>query len=143
MFADAEQKIIDRLRDRLGEGVAVHTLDEIERAQQLRQRAPAVFVVYDGYTIGEAVGNGAVQAITQDWIVVCAAKSAAGAGNSDAAKAAASQLCAQVLNALLGFNLGGGNFLKLADAPGPEYDGGYCHVPLAFQSRATFRGDPT
>lgn len=140
MFADTEQKILDRLRERMPEGVAVEPLRELERVPELRQKAPAVFVIYDGFTVGEAIANGAVQKITQEWYVVVAAKSARGNGNEAAARDQAASLCQTVLGALLGYHVGGGSYLRLADAPGPEYDGGYCHVPLAFSNSATFKG---
>jgi hypothetical protein len=141
MFASTEQVIIDRLREKLPD-VTVEPLRELERVPELRQKAPAVFVIYDGYGVGEFVANGSIQKITQDWYVVVAAKSAKGNGNESTARDKAGELCESVLSALLGFHLGGGRYLRLADAPGPIYDGGYCHVPLAFQSAATFKGQP-
>jgi hypothetical protein len=141
MFQDVEQIIINRLRDKLP-GITVEPLRELERVPELRQKAPAAFVIYDGYTVGQTVGNGSVQQITQDWYVVVATKSAKGNGNVNAARDQAGELCEQVLTALLGFHLGGGRYLRLSDAPGPEYDAGMCHVPLAFSSATTFKGQP-
>ncbi len=141
MFSDSEQLIIDRLRDKLLD-VTVEPLRELERVPELRQKAPAVFVIYDGYSVGEAISNGSVQRITQDWYIVIAAKSAKGSGAVNAARDQAAELCEKVLEALLGFHLGNGRYLRLSDAPGPEYDGGYCHVPLAFSCAATFKGQP-
>lgn len=142
MFAETEQKIIERLRATMPETTTVEPLRELERVPELRQRAPAVFVIYDGFTVGESLANGAVQRITQEWFVVVAAKSARGNGSEAAARDQAAAMCSQVLEALLGFHLGGGSYLRLSDAPGPEYDGGYCHVPLAFSNSATFKGQP-
>lgn len=142
MFNDVEQTILDRLRERLP-GVTVEPVRELERVPELRQKAPAVFVIYDGYTVGQSpVPTGQIQQITQEWFVVVAAKSARGNGGVEAARDQAGQMCEQVLSALLGFHLGGGRYLRLSDAPGPEYDGGYCHVPLAFSNAATFKGQP-
>lgn len=143
MFATTEQKILDRLRDKLPAEVHVAPLREIERVPELRQKAPAVWVIYDGYGVGDRVApTGQVQQVRQDWFVVIAAKSAKGQGGVDAARDEAAVLCEQVLAALLGFHLGGGQYLRLEEAPGPEYDGGYCHVPLAFSNSATFKGQP-
>lgn len=140
MFQAVEQIIIDRLRAKLPD-VTVEPLRELERVPELRQKAPAVFVIYDGYTVGQSLGpTGAIQQITQDWYVVVATKSAKGNGNVNAARDQAGEICEQVLDALLGFHLGGGRYLRLSDAPGPEYDAGYCHVPLAFSNAATFKG---
>lgn len=142
MFADIEQLIVDRLRERMPD-VTVETLRELERVPELRQKAPAVFVIYDGFSVGASPPNVPhVQQIVQEWYVVCAAKSARGNGETSAARDQASELAGRVLQALLGFHLGGGRYLRLSDAPGPEYDGGYCHVPLAFSNAATFKGQP-
>lgn len=142
MFADIEQLIIERLRERLPD-VTVETLRELERVPELRQKAPAVFVIYDGFSVGASTPNVPhVQQIVQEWYVVCAAKSARGNGETSAARDQASELAGRVLQALLGYHLGGGRYLRLSDAPGPEYDGGYCHVPLAFSNAATFKGQP-
>jgi phage gp37-like protein len=142
MFANTERSIIDRLRAKMPPGVTVAPLRELEQVPELRQKAPAVWVVYDGYTVGDSVAHGGVQQVRQEWFVVVAAKSARKNGEVDAARDAAALLCEQVLAALLGFHLGGGRYLQLGPAPGPEYDAGYCHVPLAFSNAATFRGEP-
>lgn len=140
MFHDIEQKIIDRLKEVLPAEVHVATEQELERVEELRQKAPAAWVIYDGFSVGPKVASGAVQQITQEWLVVVAAKSAKGRGNSAAARDEAGEIAQQVLQALLGYHLGGGKYLHLGDAPGPTYDAGYCHLPLAFTNAATFKG---
>lgn len=140
MFHDIEQKIVDRLKEVLSAEVHVDTLQELERVQELRQKAPAVWVIYDGLSVGPKVASGAVQQITQEWFVVIAAKSAKGRGDSSAARDEAGEIALQVLQALLGYHLGGGKYLHLSDSPGPEYSAGYCHLPLAFTNAATFKG---
>jgi phage gp37-like protein len=147
MFADLEQKILDRLRERIpeldGEPVSVEPLREIERVPQLRQKAPAVWVIYDGFTLADSTPNvPGIQQVRLEWFVVVAAKSARGAGDTVAARDMAAALATRVMEALLGFHLGGGRYLRLGEAPGPEYDGGYCHLPLAFTCAATFKGEP-
>lgn len=147
-FAEVEQAIIDRLIEKMPAGTTVLPMRELERVPENRQKAPAVFVIFDGYSVGEAiVPTGQIQRVTMEWYVVAVAKSARGNGNTDAARDAASALCEGILQALLGYDVGkpsgeGGKFLRLSDAPGPEYDGGYCHVPLAFTNPATFKGQP-
>ena len=142
MFADTEQKIIDRLKAKLPPEVHVAPMRELERVPEMRKKAPAVWVIHDGYTVGAVIPPGTVQQIRQEWFVVVAAKSARGNGDTDAARDQAGEIAEQVLAALLGFHLGGGKYLQLGDAPGPEYDAGYCHVPLAFSNAATFKGQP-
>jgi phage gp37-like protein len=143
MFADIETAIVDRLKAKLPAGVHVGTLDELEEVKDMRQKAPAAWVIYDGHRIGARVDNvPAVAQVVQEWFVVVTAKSARGAGRAKEAKAQASSLSTAVLGALLGFHLGGGKYLRVEEAPGPEYDGGYCHVPLAFSNAATFKAQP-
>ena len=93
-----------------------------------------------GAEIGDPRFQG--QQIILDWYVVVAAKSARGNGNGNDARDQAGALAQQVVEALLGFNMGGGKYLRLGEAPGPEYDAGYCFLPLAFSCAATFRGTP-
>lgn len=143
MWATNEQAIITRLRSRLAADVHVGPSRDLEASRELRQKAPAVWVVYDGYRPGDSNTNVPhVQQIVQEWWVVVTTKSARGNGAVDEARDAACALCDQVLDALLGFHVGGGKYLHLSDAPGPEYDAGYCIVPLSFTCAATFRGTP-
>lgn len=142
MFAANESAIIARLQAVLGPTVHVGALRDLERVKELRQKAPACWVIYDGYNPGEYVPPGTIQQVVQDWFVVVATRSARGNGEVDDARDQNSALCDQVLGALLGYHLGGGKYLRLAPAPGPEYDAGYVHTPLAFQSSATFKGQP-
>ena len=147
MYAAQEQSILDRLRAKIpdhdGQPVTVEPLRELERVPQLRQKAPAVWVIYDGFTVGDTVTSvPGVQQVRLEWFVVIAAKSAKGQGDVEAARDMASALADRVMRALLGFNLGGGQYLRLGEAPGPEYDAGYCHLPLAFTCAATFKGEP-
>ncbi len=140
MFAEIEQKIVDRLRERLGPTVTVEPQRELERVPQLRQKAPAAFVVYDGYSPGESIENvPSVQQIVLEWWVVVAARSARGAGESNDARDEAGALATLVAESLLGFHVGGGKYLRLSAAPGPEYDAGYCHIPLAFTCAVTMK----
>ena len=140
MFANQEATIVQRLKDTMPEGVYVGTLDELEKVVEMRQRAPAVWVIYDGYIV-QASPNPAskVVLLRQDWFVVVATKSAKGSGTAAVAKNEASALALTALGALIGYPLGEGKYLQVSDAPGPEYDAGYCHVPLAFASAATFK----
>lgn len=151
MFATIEQKILDRLAacaaDRARwDGPALHIgpIRELERMPELRQKAPAIWVVYNGYSPAATPGPLApgVQLISLDWYVVATAKSARGNGEGNAARDEAAKITDFVLESLLGFEFGDGKRLRLSEAPGPEYDSGYCFVPLAFACSATFKGKP-
>lgn len=141
MFAEIEAKIVERLKEVLPATTKVFSVAELERVPEYRQHSPAVYVIYDGYNTGDRIATGRVQRITQDWLVVCAAKSAAGQGDPTTASRIASEMAAQVLAALLGHHLGNGSYLNLGDAPGPEFDSGFCYLPLTFSNPATFKGD--
>lgn len=143
MFAETEAKIVARLKAKVPAGTHVDVLDELIKVKELRQKAPAVWVIYDGYSIGNRIASapGIVQ-ITQEWFAVVATKSARGQGKIDDAKLATSALARIVIEALAGYHLGDGKYLQVEGAPGPEYDAGYCHLPLAFSNAATFKGTP-
>lgn len=144
MFAEQEQRIIERLRERLGPEVTVEPLRELERVPELRQKAPAAWVIYDGIRPVQVSGDprAMVQQVALDWYVVIAAKSSRGNGGGNDARDQAGAMALQAIEALIGFDMGGGKFLRLSEAPGPEYDAGYCHLPLAFSCAATFKGRP-
>lgn len=143
MFADLEQKIVDRLKATLPAGVHVATEAEIANVEKLKQKAPAAWVIYNGFGVGPKIGNGTVQQVTQEWLVVIATMSAKGRGDITEARDEAGVIAKATLSALLGFHLGDGKYLHLADAPGPTYDPGSCLLQLAFANAATFKGEQT
>lgn len=143
MFQAVEAKIIERLAAGMPDGVRILQHAELDEATDSRQWAPFVAVVYDGYSPGEAIApTGQIQRITQEWYVVVAAKSAKRNGKDIAARDAAGDLADTVLQLLLGYHLGGGQYLRLRESPGPEYQDGYCYLPIGFTSAATFKGIP-
>ncbi len=141
MFKDQEAAIVARLRERLASDIAVQTAAQVADAVTLRQQAPCAVVTFNGYTAGESTGNGRVQAISMDWLVLCCARNASQGGASVAARNDAADVAAAALAALLGYPVMPAVTLRLADAPPPEYLDGYVYIPIAFTSRATFKGD--
>lgn len=139
MFADIQTAIVDRLKAKLDPQIAVITVADVERARDLAQKAPAVFVVYAGYTPLQEQRNGAVQLVQMHWGVVCNAASARGQGDPLTAQEEASTNAEAVLRALIGFHVGKGRYVHLEAAPSLEFDGGYCWFPLAFTVSETFR----
>ena len=99
MFADLEQRILDRLAAKLGPDVTVGPQRELERMPELRQKAPAAWVIYDGMRPGQSNGDprASVQQLVLDWYVVVAAKSARGNGGSNDARDQAGTLATQVV----------------------------------------------
>ena len=75
MFTTHEATMVARLKAKLGDTVYVGVLDELERVPEMRQRAPAVWVVYDGYIpIARQDNVPAVVALRMSWWVVAVAK---------------------------------------------------------------------
>lgn len=144
MFKDHEDAILARLREKLPATIAVQPVAQIADAVALRQQAPCAVVTFNGYAAGESAGNGSVQAISMDWIVLCCARNVTQQGSANvAARNDAADVASRVLAALLGRTVAPGVTLKLSDAPPPEYADGYVYIPIAFTSRATFKGDTT
>lgn len=142
MFHEIENAILERLRAKHDQGTTVVMITEADLVQEMRQKAPAVCVLYEGYNVGDRVAPGTPQLILLNWTVIVGAKSARGNGKADIAREMVSKLAQTTLEALLGFSVGNGKHLRLTDAGGPEYDGGYCFMPLAFTCPATFKGQP-
>lgn len=141
MYLADEAKIIDRLRAKLAANVHVESLDELARVPEKRRKAPAVFVVHEGYQLGDSSGP-RVQQIVNQWSVVVACKTAVGGGDTAQARADVDALVRGVIGALLGYQLRPGAYLRLAPAAGPQYEGGFAYLPLSFTAPATFMGDP-
>lgn len=141
MYAAIEQAIIARLRERLDAGIKVLTLADLAEVPDNRQKTPAVFVVYEGFSPAATSANVPhVQQVEQTWSVVVACRNARGAGGSAAAREDVSEIAQEVLQALLGFMAQPGVRLSLSGAPGPEYDGGFAYLPIGFSCRSTFKG---
>lgn len=144
MFAAFEAAIVARLTAKMPAGIKVSSLSELALVPELRNKAPAVFVVYEGFQPADVNTNVAhIQQIIQTWAVVCVAKNAKGGGDTKAAQEDVSAMAQVVLQALLGFQVAPGARLNLAAAPGPEYEGGFCYLPIGFSCRSTFKGDPS
>jgi len=143
MFDEQETKILARLQAKLGGAVTVDTLRELERVPENVNKAPAAWLVYNGFRPGVEIPNASpgVQQLVHEWIVVVVARSARGNGDSNDARDMAASIALKVIQALLGFDVGGGKRLRLAETGGPEYDAGYCELPLAFSCAMTVKGD--
>jgi len=142
MFSDMEAAIVARLQAKIAD-VPTYTEDDISRVPELRQKAPAIVVVYNGYEVAaEQAGNYKAAKLRQEWLIVATSKSATARGGTGEAKGAAGDLSDRIIRALLGFTPRPGAYLRLSDAPGPEYDAGYCYLPLSFFVEATVKADP-
>lgn len=140
MFQETENAIIDRLRATLPAAVQVHTFAELARVPEYRNKAPAVFVVYDGFNVADSPPNvPTLQQIEMRFTVVVTAKSAAGNGGGTAARDEAGDLTKTVIESLIGLRTDGGRYLRLSPAPGAEYDAGYSYTPVGFVCLKSFK----
>lgn len=141
MFKDIETAIVDRLKSKLPQGVQVVTLADLATVPEYRSKAPAVFVVYDGFAPGATPGPTVPgqQAIELRFVVVVTTKNAAGNGAGTKARDESGALQETVITSLIGFHVGGGKYLRLSASPGPEYDPGYSYTPIAFTCQRTMK----
>lgn len=141
MFEDIEEAIVERLKAKLSADITVTTFAELARVPEYRNKAPAVFVVYEGFAPGATPGPAvpSIQSIDLRFTVVVTTKDARGNGMGTAARNEGGRLAKQVIESLIGFNVGGGKYLRLSPAPGAEYDAGYSYTPIGFTCSRTFK----
>ena len=149
MWASFQSRIVAKLRAEMTAGVKVNTAAEVADVTDKAQLAPGVIVIYGGATMSDEPGgaNSPVAQMQMEFFVCALARNMRGSGTTDAA--AASELCDEIIGALLGFDLGitpekpkgTGHFLRLGQPLPPQYDGGYCMAPLSFSVRRTVRSN--
>lgn len=153
-WAAHEEKIVDRLKDKLGALVkAVYTTTEVAQVEESSQATPNVAVIFQGYTPVAAAGGGAAtyagrtQTIEKTYYITVCVRSALNTRTSAGARQASSPIVEAVIKALLGWrpaDLPEEGPLQLAPAPGPAFtDAGFAYYPIAFTNRRTYIGDPT
>jgi len=109
----------------------------LEEINDAAPAAPAVWVVWAGDRIveGAGPGQGAAQAIDQQWIVALLVRSARDAASGSGVIHAAGPLLARILAALMGWQPQGCRALRRIEAPRPSYVAGAGVYPLAFAAR--------
>lgn len=134
LFFDLEPEIVARLRETLPAGVPVLTAEELDGVQEKSQPAPAVHVIYDGYSVTQAQRTAAVT--RQRWLVVVVVKHAGAAAKAAAeTKQRAAPLVLAVIDALLGFRPDtrpGSQCLALATPPRPAPRAPFFYFPSLF-----------
>jgi hypothetical protein len=148
LWATFQTAIVTKLRLELPEGTHVNTAADVASVTDAAQITPGVIVIYGGAAFTDEPAPGSTKAqIQMEFIVVSHARIARGSGATDAAAEAASELCDEVIGALLGWDIaltaenkkGSGQVLRLSQPLPPVYDGGYCMAPLAFSVRRTVK----
>lgn len=144
---EIESAIVGRLTERLKDvGIVkfVYDTSEYGAVEEESQLVPAVVVIYNGYRTGEQVGQGAVQAVDVEYLVVVVTRSSKQALRATGAKATASEIFDAVVGSLTGWRPARGvRPLMLSDAPGAGYsDAGFTYLPIAFTTRITYTTQP-
>ena len=108
------------------------------------QLSPAVAVIYNGYRALGQVGNGAVQAVEFEFLIVVVTNSSKDTLRNTGAKAQASPLFGAVLSALTGWKPApGSKRFMLTDAPGAGISkAGFTYTPLGFTTRVDYQPSP-
>ncbi|MFZ2990906.1 phage tail terminator protein [Ideonella sp.] len=120
----------------------VLTAKEVTRLQEADQVVPAVYLVYMGFGVASADGEGALRVTYRHkWIVSVAVQSAAAQTDPQLLHAAAAPIAARVAAALHGWApaKGWAAFEPVTPPPVAYSDLGYCYVPQAFVSTTVGR----
>lgn len=142
-----EARLIDKLKD-AGLVSYVYSAGEFAQVEEDSQLTPAAAVIYNGYEVGDEVGNGVQQAVTLQFLVVLVTRSATGFARGSGAAEDVSPIFDALLAAVIGWRppLEDGVFpspFKLAAAPGAAVSSqGFAYWPVAFNIRRTYRGTP-
>lgn len=120
----------------------VYTAAQVAQMEERLQLSPSITVIYNGYRIGQNLGQGSVQQLTFTFLVVVAVRNATAAGTSGGVREDAAPILDAALEALAGFRpVQGCTPLRLQDAPGAGFsDAGFGYYPLAFDISRTYRG---
>jgi len=131
-------EIVARLESALaGDVRQVRLAAALEEIGESAPASPAVWVAWGGDRVidGAGPGQGAAQAIDQEWIVALLVRSAKDAASGAGVSLAAGPLLARILSALMGWQPEGVRALRRIDAPRPSYVAGTGVYPLAFVAR--------
>lgn len=122
----------------------VYDTREYGAVEEESQLVPSVAVIYNGYRAVSQVGQGAVQAVELDYLVVAVTRSSTQTLRASGAKASASEIFDAVIKALTGWKPARGvRHLMLSEAPGAGYsDAGFTYLPIAFTTRITYTPQP-
>lgn len=146
---EIEQAIVARLKERLATGddrmlKVVYDTREYTAVEEESQLVPAAAVLYNGYRTDSEVGNGTVQAVVFEYLVVVVTRSSEQTLRATGAKVQASEIFDAVVRTLIGWKPATAvKRLALGDAPGAGYsDAGFTYLPIAFTTRMTYTPNP-
>jgi len=137
-FFTAEDLIIARLEAAFDDEIRIKTASDMAGIEEGRQALPAIYVVYSGFEPTRQIGQGALQEVEHSFYVVVAIEN-----RKDAAfgRRKAEWMVDVAISALSGARLNSDHQpLLLKSAPQPVYTEGFAYFPLAFATRAHYRG---
>lgn len=147
-----EAALVARLGAKLkaaGHVAYVYSAGEYATVEEGSQLTPAAAVIYNGYEVGDEVGQGIQQAVDLQFLVVLVTRSAVDFANGGGAADDVSPIFDALLAAVMGWRptLPDGVFpspFRLAAAPGATVSQqGFAYWPVAFTIRRTYRGSTT
>lgn len=134
-----EAQIVARLEERMPEEVKVLTAPDLEGVVASRQHAPAVHVVYRGYSVAEE--NPGFAKLTLTWFTVVCVRNVRNVRQGGATRHEAGELLSQVMAALQRWRPEGGKPMRLVNAVPPGYLDGFGYFPIGWETTHTIRSE--
>lgn len=144
-----EEELAKRLTEKLKDAglvSTVYTAGEFAQVEEQSQVHPAAAVIYNGYRPGDEVGQGAIQAVEFEFLVVLVTRNVEDFANGGGARDDVSPIFDALLSAVIGWRppIEGTGFpstFKLAQASGAQTSAaGFAYWPVAFTIRRNYRG---
>lgn len=141
-FLKAEPLIVARLQEQCPAARAVLTPADLAGVVEKSQVAPALHVVFDGFTVKETNQLGLESLFQERWLVVAAVKHAAQGKGAAGLRGEAGLILLEAYRALAGWkpadDLG---WMIPATPPPPVIGDGYGYFPLAWSLQYVVQGD--
>ena len=137
-FLALQDQIKTRLRTKLDsalmQNVRVGSAPELSSIDGTHP-APAVFVIFDGYSIAENNSIGTFARIKQTWLAVVAVRSVANIKAGEASREQAGDIASVVLASLMGWKPDGcASPMMLTNPPGANYEDGFFYLPIGIDA---------
>lgn len=133
MLLSIEPLLVARIESALDvPGLKVLTPADLAGVTTLAQHAPAVHVVYDGFSVREDKG---LVEITERWLTVVAVRNVKSARSGEDARQDAGPIMDALFFALLGWQPAGVRPLEAVTPPRPGFNAGFGYFPLAWSAR--------
>lgn len=142
MFADMEDAIIERLKEKLPKDIAVLSASDLADVIESKQQVPAVHVVYQGYRVAENLNRGVASRVEQTWLCVIVVRNVRNTRSGKASRTDANVIADQVIPKLIGWGPEKATKrLKLATGPKGGTTNGFTYMPLAFTVETVFKAE--